>query len=36
MFGGETPLRYMHEGGIPAMVRVRQLLDSKAQGSAEL
>jgi hypothetical protein len=29
MFGGETPLQYMQQGGIPAMVRVRQLLDAR-------
>jgi Protein of unknown function (DUF2384) len=32
MFGGETPLRYMQQGGIPAMVRVRQLLDARRGG----
>lgn len=32
MFGGETPLRYMEQGGIPAMVRVRQLLDARRGG----
>ena len=32
MFGGETPLHYMQQGGIPAMVRVRQLLDARRGG----
>jgi Protein of unknown function (DUF2384) len=29
MFGGETPLAYMVKGGVPAMLRVRQLLDAR-------
>lgn len=29
MFAGETPLAYMLKGGQPAMIRVRQLLDSR-------
>src|SRR5271169_2148606 len=32
MFGGETPLAYMIRGGVPAMLRVRQLLDSRRGG----
>jgi hypothetical protein len=32
MFGGETPLNYMIKGGQPAMLRVRQLLDSRRGG----
>jgi hypothetical protein len=32
MFGGETPLAYMIKGGMPAMVRVRQLLDARRGG----
>jgi len=32
MFGGETPLAYMLRGGQPAMLRVRQLLDSRRGG----
>lgn len=32
MFGGETPLSYMTRGGLPAMLRVRQLLDSRRGG----
>jgi hypothetical protein len=32
MFGGETPLTYMIKGGQPAMLRVRQLLDSRRGG----
>ena len=32
MFGGETPLEYMIKGGLPAMLRVRQLLDSRRGG----
>jgi Protein of unknown function (DUF2384) len=32
MFGGETPLAYMIRGGQPAMLRVRQLLDSRRGG----
>lgn len=32
MFAGETPLSYMIKGGQPAMLRVRQLLDSRRGG----
>jgi len=32
MFEGETPLSYMTKGGLPAMLRVRQLLDSRRGG----
>ena len=32
MFGSETPLQYMQQGGIPAMLRVRQLLDAFCGG----
>lgn len=32
MFEGETPLAYMVKGGQPAMLRVRQLLDSHRGG----
>jgi hypothetical protein len=32
MFGGETALAYMIKGGMPAMVRVRQLLDARRGG----
>ncbi len=32
MFEGETPLTYMIKGGLPAMSRVRQLLDSRRGG----
>jgi hypothetical protein len=32
MFGGEPPLTYMIKGGVPAMVRVRQLLDARRGG----
>jgi hypothetical protein len=32
MFGGETPLAYVIKGGVPAMVRVRQLLDARRGG----
>ncbi|PYU19642.1 MAG: hypothetical protein DMG32_24070 [Acidobacteria bacterium] len=32
MFGGETPLTYMIRGGMPAMLRVRQLLDARRGG----
>jgi hypothetical protein len=32
MFQGETPLSYMIKGGLPAMIRVRQLLDSRRGG----
>ncbi|HTZ33795.1 MAG TPA: MbcA/ParS/Xre antitoxin family protein [Methylomirabilota bacterium] len=32
MFGGESPLQYMKKGGIPALLRVRQLLDARRGG----
>ena len=32
IFGGETPVAYMIKGGQPAMLRVRQLLDSRRGG----
>ncbi len=32
MFGGDTPLRYMLRGGLPAILRVRQLLDARRGG----
>ena len=32
IFGGETPLAYMMQGGIPTMLRVRQLLDGRRGG----
>jgi len=32
MFEGESPLAYMIQGGQPAMLRVRQLLDSRRGG----
>jgi len=32
MFEGEAPLPYMIKGGQPAMLRVRQLLDSRRSG----
>jgi len=32
MFGGEPPLTYMVKGGVPAMLRVRQLLDARRGG----
>jgi len=32
MFEGETPLTYVIKGGLPAMLRVRQLLDSRSGG----
>ncbi len=32
MFEGETPLGYMIKGGVPALVRVRQLLDARRGG----
>jgi hypothetical protein len=32
MFEGETPLKYMTKGGLLAMLRVRQLLDSRRGG----
>jgi hypothetical protein len=32
MFAGESPVAYMIKGGQPAMMRVRQLLDSRRGG----
>ncbi len=32
MFGGESPLNYVKKGGIPAFMRVRQLLDARRGG----
>src|SRR5271154_7291615 len=32
MFGGGAPLEYVIRGGVPAMLRVRQLLDSRRGG----
>lgn len=32
MFGGDTPLEYVKKGGIPALLRVRQLLDARRGG----
>ena len=32
MFEGATPLAYMSKGGLPAMLRVRQLLDTRRGG----
>src|ERR1700721_322694 len=32
MFGGDSPLNYAKKGGIPAFLRVRQLLDSRRGG----
>jgi hypothetical protein len=32
MFQGETPLTYLLKGGVPAMIRVRQLLDARRGG----
>ena len=32
MFAGATPLAYMLRGGVPAMLRVRQLLDARRGG----
>jgi hypothetical protein len=32
MFAGESPLTYVIKGGLPAMLRVRQLLDSRRGG----
>jgi hypothetical protein len=32
MFAGDTPLAYITKGGLPAMLRVRQLLDSRRGG----
>ena len=32
IFGGQTPLTYMLKGGVPSMLRVRQLLDARRGG----
>jgi len=32
MFEGDSPLNYMIKGGVPAIVRVRQLLDARRGG----
>lgn len=32
MFSGDTPLNYMIRGGLPALMRVRQLLDARRGG----
>lgn len=32
IFGGDSPLQYVKKGGIPAFVRVRQLLDARRGG----
>jgi hypothetical protein len=32
MFGGDSPLDYGKKGGIPALLRVRQLLDARRGG----
>ncbi|MGA2949300.1 MAG: antitoxin Xre/MbcA/ParS toxin-binding domain-containing protein [Candidatus Sulfotelmatobacter sp.] len=32
MFGGDSPLNYLRKGGIPAFLRVRQLLDARRGG----
>ena len=32
MFQGESPLEYMVKGGVPALIRVRQLLDARRAG----
>jgi uncharacterized protein (DUF2384 family) len=32
IFGGESPLNYLKKGGIPAFLRVRQLLDARRGG----
>lgn len=32
MFGGDSPLNYAKKGGIPALLRVRQLLDARRGG----
>jgi hypothetical protein len=33
IFSGESPLAYMRKGGLPSMIRVRQLLDARRGGS---
>jgi hypothetical protein len=32
MFGGDSPLEYVKRGGIPALLRIRQLLDARRGG----
>ena len=32
IFAGESPLAYMRKGGVPSMIRVRQLLDARRGG----
>ena len=32
MFAGDSPLHYVKRGGIPALMRVRQLLDARRGG----
>jgi len=32
MFSGDSPLDYMIQGGVPALLRVRQLLDARRGG----
>jgi len=32
MFDGDAPVQYMIKGGVPALVRVRQLLDARRGG----
>ena len=32
IFAGASPLAYMRKGGVPAMIRVRQLLDARRGG----
>jgi hypothetical protein len=32
LFGGESPLAHMLKGGVPAMIHVRQLLDTRRGG----
>jgi uncharacterized protein (DUF2384 family) len=32
MFGGDSPFNYVRKGGIPAFMRVRQLLDARRGG----
>jgi|SRR4051812_14644557 hypothetical protein len=32
IFAGDTPLTYMRKGGVPSMIRVRQLLDARRGG----
>jgi Protein of unknown function (DUF2384) len=32
MFGGDSPLNYVKSGGIPALLRIRQLLDARRGG----